>query len=213
MCYIIYKTINQVNGKIYIGQHYTSANDNYLGSGLYIKRAMKKYGKENFIRETLEFCNSVNVDEREIFWIAHLSATNLDIGYNILNGGKGIIFGTLLSQKHRTNISKSKCGKNHHMFGKHHTKKTKQKMIQHHCDVSGKNNPMYGVKRYGNDSPRNKFYYNLSNGLDYWNDLSSHERRMICRKFGRMLVDKIYMSKGSLNGVCIQRILKKKENI
>jgi group I intron endonuclease len=89
MCYIIYKTINQVNGKIYVGQHYqdTSAFDGYLGSGKYLKKAMKKYGKDNFIRETLELCTSSNVDEREIFYISNLSAINQNIGYNIAIGG------------------------------------------------------------------------------------------------------------------------------
>jgi hypothetical protein len=63
---IIYKTTNLVNGKIYVGQHYTSADDGYLGSGLKIIRAIKKYGKENFFRETIEFCTSDNVNEKEV---------------------------------------------------------------------------------------------------------------------------------------------------
>jgi hypothetical protein len=46
---IIYLTTNQINGKIYIGQ--TSINKHgYIGSGKLLKKAIKKYGKNNFIR-------------------------------------------------------------------------------------------------------------------------------------------------------------------
>jgi len=48
----IYLTVNQINGKIYIGQ--TSINKNgYIGSGKLLKKAIKKYGKYNFIRTIL----------------------------------------------------------------------------------------------------------------------------------------------------------------
>lgn len=46
MYYTIYKTINKINGKFYIGAHATSnINDGYLGSGTSLLHAMKKYGK------------------------------------------------------------------------------------------------------------------------------------------------------------------------
>jgi hypothetical protein len=66
--YIVYKTTNKINNKIYIGVHRTNVdiNDGYIGCGLYnseksIKQfkhykfhyAVKKYGVSNFIRETL----------------------------------------------------------------------------------------------------------------------------------------------------------------
>ena len=54
MLYTIYKTTNSLSGKIYIGTHKTeNINDGYFGSGLHIKRALKKYGKRQFIKETL----------------------------------------------------------------------------------------------------------------------------------------------------------------
>ena len=54
MIYTVYKTVNKVNGKFYIGVHKTSdPMDGYLGSGTYIRRAVMKYGAENFSKEIL----------------------------------------------------------------------------------------------------------------------------------------------------------------
>lgn len=84
---VIYKTTNLINGKIYVGQD--SNNDpTYLGSGLLINKAIKKYGKNNFLKEILEYCpTKKDLDEKEKFWISTLSATTL--GYNISFGGTG----------------------------------------------------------------------------------------------------------------------------
>ena len=87
--FIVYKTTNLVNQKIYVGQHNTSADDGYLGSGLLLERAIEKYGVENFKRSTIEFCTSSNIDERETYWIEELDARNSQIGYNIAQGGSG----------------------------------------------------------------------------------------------------------------------------
>jgi len=87
---IIYITTNLINNKIYVGQHYTSTDDGYLGSGKILKLAIKKYGKENFSREILEFVNENNIDDREIYWIAHTSATVNYGNYNINIGGNNM---------------------------------------------------------------------------------------------------------------------------
>lgn len=85
---IIYKTTNLLNGKIYIGQDRNN-NPNYYGSGNLLKLSIKKYGKENFIKETLEECkNEDHLNEREIFWILNYNSTDKTIGYNISDGGK-----------------------------------------------------------------------------------------------------------------------------
>jgi group I intron endonuclease len=86
---VIYETINKINGKRYIGKD--KHNDpNYLGSGKILNKAIKKYGKENFIKTILEQCDSEDhMAERERHWIEITNAQSLDMYYNIQEGGKG----------------------------------------------------------------------------------------------------------------------------
>jgi hypothetical protein len=52
--YIVYKIINVLNHHYYIGVHKTNnINDSYLGSGIRILRAVRKYQKKNFIKQIL----------------------------------------------------------------------------------------------------------------------------------------------------------------
>lgn len=54
MKYTVYRTTNLVNGKFYIGVHKTkNPNDSYLGSGSAFRKAVDKYGSENFKKEVL----------------------------------------------------------------------------------------------------------------------------------------------------------------
>jgi group I intron endonuclease len=83
---VIYKTVNLVNEKIYVGRN-KSNNPNYLGSGTLLHLAIKKYGIENFKKEILEECENSLLDEREKFWIKFLDSQNPVVGYNIADGG------------------------------------------------------------------------------------------------------------------------------
>lgn len=86
---IVYKTTNIVNGKIYMGKD-TKDDPNYLGSGTYLRNAIKKYGRENFKKETIERCETnEQLCKREIYWIKELDARNTSIRYNISLGGDG----------------------------------------------------------------------------------------------------------------------------
>ena len=137
---IIYKITNLINNKFYVGQDIKN-NPKYFGSGKLINSAIRKYGKENFKKEILEYCiDEKHMDEREIFWIKELNATDRKIAYNICEGGR-----TFRTMK----------GENNAIFGKHHSEETKkiirekrklQKMSQEQKDIlrekwKGEENP------------------------------------------------------------------------
>jgi hypothetical protein len=85
----IYKVINKINQKWYIGK---DAGDRsyYFGSGIILKHAIKKYGKDNFEKIILETCKSKEeLCEREIHWIAITNAVNDPMSYNLASGGEG----------------------------------------------------------------------------------------------------------------------------
>lgn len=136
----IYKTTNLVNNKIYIGQHLSYEFDPcYIGSGVVIQKAIKKYGRNNFKCEVIEYYDESLLDEKEIFWIAYYNSTNPDIGYNISFGGKlGTnpyeksikLRRTKKSRKPRkmTEEHKEKIRQAH--IGKRHSQATKQKISE-----------------------------------------------------------------------------------
>lgn len=86
MFYTIYKITNKINDKFYVGMHKThNLNDGYMGSGKLIKRAIKKYGGENFAKEILHiFDNEEDMKNKEKELVV-LS----EISYNLCEGGKG----------------------------------------------------------------------------------------------------------------------------
>lgn len=86
----IYKTTNTINGKIYIGQHVAPVFEpnKYIGSGKRFKKAVEKYGIENFVCELLAECfTTAELHEKEAYYIALYNAQDNNIGYNILGGG------------------------------------------------------------------------------------------------------------------------------
>ena len=88
--FYIYLTTNLINGKKYIGQHKGSPNDSYLGSGTTILKAIAKYGKENFKKEILCFCDSrEEADQKEKEFISLYDAVNSRDFYNNAEGGTG----------------------------------------------------------------------------------------------------------------------------
>lgn len=90
MLYTIYKTINNINGKYYIGKHQTkNINDRYFGSGKSLKKAFKVYGKENFTKEVLfVFDNEKQMNEKEKE-IVNKDLVSSKLTYNAGIGGEG----------------------------------------------------------------------------------------------------------------------------
>ncbi len=88
--FTIYKTTNLLNGKTYIGQHITEdlENDPYIGGGTHFKRAVRKYGKENFSREWIFiFDNFEEMDNKEAELVDEEYILE-DDNYNHKTGGK-----------------------------------------------------------------------------------------------------------------------------
>jgi len=86
---VIYETINKINGKRYIGKDKNN-DPNYIGSGRVLQKAIKKYGKENFIKNILEYCSTEKeLNEREVYWIEITNAQKSSVYYNIAPGGNG----------------------------------------------------------------------------------------------------------------------------
>lgn len=90
MINLIYITTNLTNGKQYVGKHTTEKeDDDYLGSGEILNKAIKKYGKESFKKETIEICESLSeLNEKEVFWIKEKNTLHPN-GYNLTEGGTG----------------------------------------------------------------------------------------------------------------------------
>ena len=85
----IYKVVNKINGKWYIGKD-VSDRPYYYGSGKALKNAIKKYGKNNFEKIILEICESKeHLIKREKHWIAVSGAMTDKMSYNIAAGGEG----------------------------------------------------------------------------------------------------------------------------
>lgn len=109
MEYIIYKITNTLNNKIYIGKHQTeNINDSYFGSGVSLKKGIKKYGKEFFIKEILFIFNTeneMNLKEKELVTERFINRRDT---YNKSLGGEG---GANFKGKKHTNETKQKLSK------------------------------------------------------------------------------------------------------
>lgn len=133
----IYKTTNLINGKIYVGQE-KGNNEQYLGSGKIIRYAIEKYGIENFKKDIIKKCWSIEeMNESEKYWIKALNSFSPK-GYNISTGGdwgdmftynpnKELIRGNMkkASQKRSKEISKFMSKFRH---GRHLSIETKRKI-------------------------------------------------------------------------------------
>lgn len=106
MKYIVYKTINKINNKIYIGVHKTEDPeifDGYLGNGVYVQRpssysnpkthfqfAIKKYGVENFIRTVVKVFDVENDAYKLESELVNEEFIKREDTYNLVPGGRDI---------------------------------------------------------------------------------------------------------------------------
>lgn len=120
----VYMTTCKINNKKYIGKcRYDRINDHrkYLGSGVELKKDIKKYGKENFYRTILaEVQGDRLLEEVEENFIKEYKAVESDEFYNLKLasiGGDTITYSPNKQNRVRA-ISKRVTGKGNPMFNK-----------------------------------------------------------------------------------------------
>lgn len=140
----IYMTTNLINGKKYIGKHvyrkYPKKDPKYLGSGKILKKAMTKYGLENFSCVILQWCKTKwELNAREKAWILMYNASDDDNFYNISRGGDGgglpgernYFYGHTFTEETKRKMSlrmKLRPKEKHPMYGTHRPKSTREKI-------------------------------------------------------------------------------------
>ena len=153
----VYITTNMVNGKRYLGQKKFDKKDKwktYLGSGTAFKQAVRKYGEENFVKNIVCICYSIE----ELNQIEHDLSVYLDVvkspdWYNLVYGGSTMAGysppievrkklskalkgkpapnkGIPMSEETKRKISERYSGENAIWYGKHHTEESKEKIRQ-----------------------------------------------------------------------------------
>ena len=101
----IYKIVNKINGKIYIGQtsltpelRFNKHKRCYKSDSCpKLYNAMRKYGKNNFYVETI--CETLKPNDDEKYWIEYYNS--IEKGYNVSTGGDAF---TTLPKKYEDEV-------------------------------------------------------------------------------------------------------------
>ena len=130
--YTIYMHKNKINNKVYIGitkrKPQYRWNDGKGYNNQYFKRAIQKYGFNNFEHLILyENLTQKEAEQKEIELIAYYKSSEKDFGYNISKGGM-VNSGVFCKEETKKKISQANKGIHNGMYGKHHTEKEKEKI-------------------------------------------------------------------------------------
>lgn len=122
MFHYVYRITNRLDGKIYIGCHSTkNLNDDYMGSGYRIRRAIRHHGVENFEKEILSFHESREEMLDEERRLVSEEFVLREDTYNIVIGGGGgstTLTNGFRGKKHNplSNLKRSEFSKNQQMM-------------------------------------------------------------------------------------------------
>jgi group I intron endonuclease len=110
----VYKVLNKLNGKVYIGQTNRPIEERWkehckpaLRGRSYLSAAIQKYGKDHFDIEILEKANSQEELDKLEFDLINSNGAMFPNGYNLREGGRG---GTL-SEEAKDKVRKANIGK------------------------------------------------------------------------------------------------------
>ncbi len=147
--HFLYKTTNLLNDQFYIGIHSTNnLNDEYLGSGLRLKRSIKKYGRENFRLEILEYFNSRDLLVECEKNLVNENLLNDPLCMNLRPGGTGGFISTEYCRMGA--IAANKILWNDVEFRKRNAERNKNRILTEESRIKlsiskqGINNPFYG---------------------------------------------------------------------
>lgn len=128
--HFVYMTLNKVTNKLYLGKHSTKRlNDNYLGSGKLLLQSIKKYGRENFIIDIINFYDtSEQAYKMEKLLSEAIDVVNDDNFYNLIYGGKHSLSGYNMPEEKRKLLSEKYKGTGNPFYGRHHTEETKKRI-------------------------------------------------------------------------------------
>ena len=123
----VYKWVNNLNGKWYIGSH-NGSNPDYRASGLAINKAFNKYGIDNFTRYILYTGEGYTLIE-DLAIKSH-NAVDDPMSYNLMGGACGGRTSTTWSSTNRP----CKCGQKE---GYKQTEEHKRKRVYKETIVNG----------------------------------------------------------------------------
>ena len=149
----IYLTTNLVNGRKYIGKRISPVFDiKYNGSGTLLKKAINKYGKENFKTEIIESVNHVpticesneELNYSEWYYINYFNCVESEEYYNLKPGGiggsnKGSIYITSLDGLQHKKVLPEELeeylSNGWYKAGPRHTKEQINKILEENCEI------------------------------------------------------------------------------
>lgn len=90
MPYHLYKITNDINKRVYVGVHKSNnPNDSYYGSGIAIRKAIKKYGRKHFKKEIIASYKTAKPAYEHERKMVNEEFVNKRSTYNMTIGGKG----------------------------------------------------------------------------------------------------------------------------
>ena len=127
----VYAIVNRINLKLYFGSHSwegTGVDKNYYGSGTAIKRAVRKYGKDNFIVYPIKFYDTVEeCRQAEEELLTKYNIASNPYCYNIKNAAIGWTSEDMTGEK---NPMYGRTGEKHPTYGKHCTEEHRKNLSQ-----------------------------------------------------------------------------------